>query len=396
MGLVLAGGGARGAYEIGALAALLPELEEHERPQIVLGTSAGAINTAFLAANLHRPLPELARDGLALWRQIRSQEVLAPLLSLRELNRLGRYLGEVLGIPGVRSPSLLDPTPLTATLRRLIDFEQIHRNVAAGHLQCAAVTASSAATNLSVVFHDGGSDLPPDLGRGIRYVSAELGEEHVRASAAIPMVFPAVAVPVDGDRQWFFDGGTRLNTPIKPALAFGAGKLIVIALNSLRPRRPRLPARRPDLLEGAAQLIQAVLVDPLVGDVRTLARINEMLSDASSEGVTAHERRTGRRRIPYILIAPEDPDEIGRLATEVYRQRFSSPLALARSPNLATLGRLTGAGLDADHGELLSYLFFTGEFTSRLIELGRRDAERWLRHPHDDGLWQLGGLPAAG
>ena len=217
-------------------------------------------------------------------------------------------------------------------------------------------------------------------------------EDHVRASAAIPLLFPAVPLDDGGGRRWYFDGGTRLNTPIKPALALGARRLIVIALNSLAPARNSRGGRQPDALDGATQLIQAVLVDPLVNDVHTLATINEMLADDSKEKIRRHEQRTHRRRVPYMLIAPKDPDEIGRVAADVYRRHYSSPLAVVRSPNLASLGHLVNAGSDS-HGELLSYLLFAEEFSERLIELGRRDATRWLESAgHDSGLWQLAPL----
>jgi NTE family protein len=391
---VLAGGGARGAYEVGALSALLPALDESELPQILLGTSVGAINVAYLAANADRPLAQVAADGLALWTSIRFGRILRPLLSVPEAARLGGYLGEVVGIRGARADSVLDPHPLRRTLRELIQFERIHQNVSSGHLHSAGVVASSAATKLSVVFHDGGPDPATDQRRGIDYVRVELTEAHVRASAAIPLLFPAVKLGQGDQRRWYFDGGTRLNTPIKPALELGARRVIVVALNSLRPRLPIPDETQPDALDGAAQLIQAVLVDPLVSDVHTLATINEILGAQSPQAEREQERRTGRHRIPYMLIAPEDPDEIARAAIEVYSRNYGSAVDLLRSPNVAALGRLVSATTSTDHGELLSYLFFAREFAERLIELGQRDARRWLDDPsHDDGIWQLGPLP---
>jgi NTE family protein len=391
---VLAGGGARGAYEIGALSALLPKLEQDERPQIVIGTSVGAINAAYLAANAAQYPKQMVQGGLELWREISYGRVLKPLVSISEGARLWSYLREVLGSRRAHTKSVLDPTPLTSTLSELIAFDQIHANVRAGHLATAAVVATSGQTSTSVVFHDGGDSPPVDARRGITYVKAELTEDHVRASAAIPLLFPAVAIDEHGERHWYFDGGTRLNTPIKPALALGARKVIVIALNSLAPAGDIQAERQPDALDGATQLIQAVLVDPLVNDVHTLATVNELLGDASQTKIREHERRTGRRRVPYMLIAPEDPLEIGRVATEVYRDHYCSPLALLRSPSVSGLGHLVNAAKDSTHGELLSYLLFAEEFTERLIELGRRDAERWLRDAnHDHGHWQLGPLP---
>jgi len=390
---VLAGGGARGAYEIGALSILLPELPQDERPQIIIGTSVGAINAAYLAANADQAPTQLADGGNELWRKISYGRVLRPLLSPSEGARLWSYLGEVAGSRRAHTKSVLDPTPLTSTLSELIAFEQIHPNVRAKHLATAAVVATSGRTSTSVVFHDGGRTPAYDARRDISYVKAELTADHVRASAAIPLLFPAVPIAGPGGRRWYFDGGTRLNTPIKPALAFGARRLIVIALNSLTPTADVHAERQPDALDGATQLIQAVLVDPLVNDVHTLATVNELLTDSSEDASREHERRTRRRRVPYMLIAPTDPLEVGRIATEVYRRHYNSPFSLVRSPNITTLGHLLNAASSATHGELLSYLLFAEEFTQRLIDLGRRDATRWLHDEHHDhGHWQLGPL----
>ena len=389
VGLVLAGGGARGAYEIGALSVLLPALSARERPQIIVGTSVGAINAAYLAACAEEPATQVADGGLELWRKISYGSVLKPLVSPAEGARLWSYMREVLGIGRAHTDSLLDPAPLAGTLAELIAFDRIHANVQTRNLATAAVVATSGRTSVSVVFHDGGSSPPPDPLRGISYVQTELTEDHVRASAAIPLLFPAV--PIDGPegRRWYFDGGTRLNAPIKPALSLGASRLIVIALNALTPVHELRADRRPDALDGATQLIQAVLVDPLVNDVHTLATVNELLDDDTKAKIQAHESRTGKRRVPYMLIAPQDPFEIGRIASEVYRTHYRSPLALARSPSLSALGRLVNAAKDASHGELLSYLLFAQDFTDRLIELGRRDARRWIDEKHDQGRWQL-------
>jgi NTE family protein len=389
----MAGGGARGAYEIGVLSVLLAELKPEERPQIVIGTSVGAINTAYLAANAEQTPEQLGEGGIALWRKIGYGQVLKPLLSITEGTRLWSYLREVLGSSRAHTKSVLDPSPLTSTLSELIPFERIHANVRDKHLTTAAVVATSGRTNMSVVFHDGGPSPAPDMRRGISYIKTQLTEAHVRASAAIPLLFPAVAIEDGDSHRWYFDGGTRLNTPIKPALALGASRLIVIALNSLSPQRDVRAERQPDALDGATQLIQAVLVDPLVNDVHTLATINDMLTDNSEQKIRQHERRTERRRVPYMLIAPEDPLEIARIATELYHHRYSSPLAFLRSPNISGLGHLVNAS-SATHGELLSYLLFAEEFAERLIDLGRRDAKRWLNDKtHDHGRWQLGPLP---
>jgi NTE family protein len=391
--LVLAGGGARGAYEVGALSVLFPALDEAGlRPRIVVGTSVGAVNGAYVASRAHESVDRVTADGEAIWRALRWEQVASPLASPGALERLALYLGEVAGVPGAEIPSLLDPAPLAKTLERRVSFDRLHRNVADGVIDAAAVAGTSALTSRSVVFHHGGEPPRHDPIRGIDYVRTRLASEHVRASAAIPGLFPAVRVKEPAVAAgWYFDGGTRLNTPIKPALALGADKVVIVALNSIAPAPPQLAGDdRPDAMEGAAQLLQAVLVDPLVHDVRTLAMVNELVT-AGSPGELA-----GRRRIPYVFVAPRERDAVGNVALRVFRERFSSPRGTLRSPNVAALGRLLAGGRDAAHGELLSYLFFEGEFADALIELGRMDARRWLEDEHDDGLWQLGQLPVSG
>jgi NTE family protein len=388
IGLVLAGGGARGAYEIGALSVLLPWLEREggQRPEVVVGTSVGALNTAYIAANADRPVQELVDTGCQIWGDIAWSDVLEPLVSPGEISTVLR-LGASLALRGVSPLSLLDPAPLAATLSRLIEFERIHANLGVALTACAVV-ASAAYTNQSVVFHDGGGTPPDDEGRGIRYVATEIGKDHVRASAAIPVLFPGVQIERHGDPAgWYFDGGTRLNTPVKPALALGAQRLIVIGLNSVA----RAPAadRRPDLFDAAGEVIQAVLVDPLANDVTTLSTINETVLSSGADGAA------DRRVIPYIFVTPQTTNAIGQLAAETYRDCYSGLRGFRRSRDLALLGRMLDPGRSPARAELFSYLFFDGEFARRLIALGRDDARRWTRQTHDDGAWQLRRLPSA-
>lgn len=389
IGLVLAGGGARGAYEAGVLSTLLPWLEEKhaQRPDVVVGTSVGALNAAYIAANAQEGMATLAEQALETWRAISYRDVLEPLLSVGELTTFGR-LAISLAFREVVPYSLLDPAPLATTLPKLIRFGDIHRNIAHRELRACAVVATAAHTNRSVVFHDGGVNPPSDERRGIDYVPTAISEDHVRASAAIPVAFPGVHVAGPaGARGWYFDGGTRLNTPIKPALKLQAERLIVIGLNSLAPA-PK-SRHRPDLFDGASQIIQGLLVDPVVNDVETLATINETLMHAG----TATDQESRRKVIPYIFVAPKTPNRIGEIAAGVYDEYYGSLRGTLRSPDLALLGRLIGAGRSSTRGELFSYLFFAPEFATRLIELGRADAKRWIEHSHDDGAWQRGVLP---
>lgn len=391
IGLVLAGGGARGAYEIGALSGLLPWLErEHrQRPDIIVGTSVGALNAAYLAAHAHEDTAKVIEKGCEIWREIRYRDVLAPILSIGELTTVGR-LAISLAFPGVAPYSLLDPAPFAATLARLIAFEDIHGNVADPDvvLRVCAVVATAAHTNRSVVFHDGGPNAPGDERRGIDYVPTEITREHVRASAAIPVAFPGAEIrEPEQAKGWYFDGGTRLNTPVKPALTLEADRVIVIGLNSASPA-PK-SEQRPDLFDGASQIVQGLLVDPAVHDVATLATINDtLIHDAMATGADGQ-----CKVVPYIFVAPETPNRIGEIAHEVYREYYAGLRGLWRSRDLALLGRLVGAARGSTRGELFSYVFFAPEFATRLIELGRRDSERWIEQGHDDGAWQRSALP---
>jgi NTE family protein len=393
--LVLAGGGARGAYEAGALSALAPALAARdESPDIVVGTSIGALNGAFFAARADQPLQATAAEGLEMWRELRWGDALRPLVSPSELGRLLSAGAMLAGLPGADLSGLLDPSPLRDTLGRLVSFERIARNVKDGTLTAAAVVATAFTTTRSVVFHHGGPALEPDLVRAIDYVATALEPEHVLASAAIPGAFPAVEIKRPRTAAgWYGDGGVRLNAPLKPALALGAERVVVIGLNSSL--SPPQHSARPDAIDGVAQLLQVVLADQLADDVATLAAVNETLAPAVPSAGGRRAAPKHRRRIPYIFVAPRDRLEIGRLARDVYKRHYTGVSGLVRDRDLALIGRIVNAERSAIHGELLSYLFLAREFLDELIALGRRDAERWLDGRHDAGLWQIGRLPTA-
>jgi NTE family protein len=376
---------------MGALSALLPALEERgQRPRVIVGTSVGAINAAYLAATAADPVETVVERGFRLWSEIGFDDVLAPLLSPAELVRALGSVGEFLGLPGAHLLSLLDPAPLARTLKARVPVSRVRANVASGALKAAAVVATSAHSGGSVVFHDGGGRVADDRDRAIDYVPTRLRLEHVRASAAIPGVFPAVRVSNPrAAAGWYFDGGTRLNTPIKPALALGAGRVVVIALNSLRSAGVH---GRPRALDGASQLAQAILVDPLVHDVQTLATINAIVRARPRAAGAPRPRGRVHRIVPYIVIAPERPQEVGAIAARVFREHFAGLIDAAGAPSLALLGRAFGAAQSSARGELFSYLFFAREFAQALMRRGREDAERWLARRHDDGLWQVGKL----
>jgi NTE family protein len=310
----------------------------------------------------------------------------------------------------------LDPTPLrdklehgplSSGVRRGIAFEEMHRNVGTA-LTSVAMVATGAASSLSVVFHDSvGSSPADDHLRGIAYAETRLRAEHVMASAAIPTAFPAVHVRGGRFTGWYYDGGTRLNTPIKPALRLGAKRLIIIGLNCPWLGASRAARREPAAVDGAESIVQAVLIDPLVNDLHTLARTNEDVRNAKkirakvSAGTRGVPRLT-RQEIPYILIAPSTPDTIGRIAADVFEKHYSRKVKLTaqgvrnftrRPSSVGFIGGLLDAGSHPTRAELLSYLFFAPEFAKRLMQQGRDDAEAWFRRRHDNGIWQIKRLP---
>ena len=392
---MLAGGGARGAYEAGALAALAAALAERgQTPDIVVGTSIGALNGSFLAARAHEPLEAAAAAAVKMWRELDWGSALRPLASPSELGRLLRAGAMFAKLPGADVSGLLDPSPLRGTLEQHVAFDRIARNVEDGALSAVAVVATAYASTRSVVFHHGGPAPGLNHLHAIDYAATQLAPEHVLASAAIPGAFPAVEISrPPAAAGWYGDGGVRLNAPLKPALSLGAERVVVIGLNSsVTHTRGSAP---PDALDGVAQLLQVALADQLAEDVARLGAVNETLAASKSPAnrSSATPASPPHRKIPYIFIAPCDRLEIGRLAREIYEDRYAGPIGLLRDYNLALLGRFVNADRSAVHGELLSYLFLAREFIDKLIALGERDAKRWLATRHGAGLWQVGRLP---
>jgi NTE family protein len=163
------------------LSTLLPWLEaKHaQRPDVVVGTSVGALNAAYIVAHPDEGMAKLAEQARQTWETISYRDVLEPLLSVGELTTFGR-LAISLTFRGIVPYSLLDPAPLATTLSRLIKCGDVHNNIAHKELRTCAVVATAAHTNRSVVFHDGGANPPSDERRGIDYVPTEISEDHVR------------------------------------------------------------------------------------------------------------------------------------------------------------------------------------------------------------------------
>lgn len=252
VGLVLAGAVARGAYEAGALCELLPALAGRQesaagqRPSVIVGTSAGAINAVFLASRAHLPAQEVADSLDALWQDIEDGHVFRPKLT-----------------PFVPWPhrfrrGLVSTSPLRRTLERHMagHWEKIQENIEEGHLETLGIVATASSTGRSTVFVAGGpkprgiagKPFAEDNEKGIDYIRPRGGitVEHVLASAAVPTVFPPIKLDTGQTTGWFVDGGIRLNTPIKrrSRLAPGRWQSSLPTRPALRPVPSREPTRR--------------------------------------------------------------------------------------------------------------------------------------------------------
>jgi NTE family protein len=301
-----------------------------------------------------------------------------------------RLFGHAVGLPGVGLASLLDPAPLARSLDRWIDWRRLARNVRARDVDAICVVATRLATGTPVGFVATSGAPPERGGNEIRYVKTNLRGEHVRASAAIPVLFPTVEVTAPrAVAGHYTDGGTRLNSPIKPAVDLGAEKVIVIGFEPFSPApEVSVPARRqPSIADVAVNVLDGLLVDQVGNDLRRVAAINSFFVEDQNVGPIGSPRtyRLARglapyRRISYALVAPKRPGEIGRLAERTFSERYAGIRAL-RDIDFAVMARVLGAG-NRSRGEFLSFLLFDQRFISALAEMGKRDARRWLRrHP---------------
>lgn len=383
-GIVLSGGGARGAYEVGVIAGLVDVLQGRSRApfSIFTGTSVGAINAAYLASYADRP--DMNVEGLiAHWRELE----LARHLSLEPLRfllgpRWGKPLAWLRGDGDERwGRSLLDPRALEALVETRVEYERLHENVRSGVVRAMVVAALEISTGRTTMFSEltEGVELKPS--RDPRRVSRNclIKSEHVLASAAIPLLFPARRI----GRHYYCDGGVRFNTPIAPAIRCGADRLVVISLlyptaSYAEPDSPEAEANvhaypRPVFLLG--KILNALLLDPVRYDLQVLEGLN-LLIGTLEETLDPHELErvrgvlTKARGLPYeridtLVFRPSE--DIGKMAHEHAKRARIGTLSNLLVTRLADLG----ADLEAD---LLSFILFDGEFADALISLGRRDA----------------------
>ena len=382
--IVTVGAGARGAYEAGILSVLVPRLlsETAAGERIVLlGTSAGAINTALLAA--FRDPKEAIRNTLQMWESTGTSDVFAG-LTLTAIRNFASYSAELLGRGQLNS--LLDTAALRRTLEKKVNWDQLRDNLDGGKgwAHGAGIVTTSSSSGRTIIFLQGkGITQPPaDDVRGIDYVPATLATQHVLASAAIPMAFLPVPIgqppTVDG---WFVDGGVRQNAPIKPALVLGADRVIVVATTPDPDVPQSLSAgpSEPDVFDAAGVVLRALLIDRMAEDVRTLRKTNSFVEAAEKAGAPPPARRgTGHayRQVQHLFLGPPRTGILSTTANEIFRRRYRG--RLKQFSDAGILGTLIGGSSAESHGEILSFLFFDPEFHSALTRLGKQHAEQAL------------------
>ena len=393
--LVLDAGGARSAYQVGALQVLLPELEARgETPRLLLGTSGGGLITAALTSYAVLPAEEQAARLMQLLEQVTKPHVIQPLWRQVPMV-LARYASETLGLSAFRLRGIFGTEPLSSTLARVIDWSAVHRNIERGLVETTAVTATAVRTGEVVMFTESrGSGALPDPPREHRrrYVRTRLGVEHLMASAAIPALFPSVRVEhPEEEAGWYVDGATRRRVPLAPAVELGADRIVVVGTGSMRPpdpdpERDQIPV---DLADSGATLLGAVMDDPLRYDLRRLAGVNMQVADPQVAPALQRYRearnRPPYRALPFIAVAPDRGDNLASLAMEVFRANHRSLRGTLSDPDLHVMHRLLGSDSPLQ-GELLSYLMFDRDFFHAAADLGRRDAERWLGS--EPGPWR--------
>jgi NTE family protein len=363
VGLVLSGGGARAAYQVGALRAVAEILRVKKCPfRILTGLSAGAINAMSLAVGAE-DFYAAAERLATIWMSLTPDSVYRT--DIPKLVELGvRWIKDI-STGGVLGPSratyLLDTDPLRDLLGRELDLARIPEHFRSGVLRGVAVSATNYLTGTTVTFFDGAPSIEPWFRPSRIAMRERIGVEHVMASAAIPVFFPPVRI----DGRIYGDGGVRMTTPVAPAIHLGAEKILSVGIRYSRPLPDLVEhhlasqAESVTLSEVAGVLLNAVFLDSLDNDIDRLERINRTLS-----AIPESERgklRDPLRRIPTLALSPST--DLGRLAADEY-DRFPSMLRYL----------LRGIGATGDSGwDLLSYLAFQPEYVGKLMALGFED-----------------------
>jgi len=359
--LVLTGGGARAAYQVGVLRSIARHLPR-VKFDVITGVSAGAINAVFLASHRGEIAP-IVEQLIAVWQSLRVTDVMridTPSL-VRNVIRWGTKLvsGGAPVAPGVRG--LVDTTPLRQLLERLFpqnaegEIAGLAENIARCEPNAIAVTTLDYTTGRTVTWTEG-CNIQMWERPLRRSVLAKISIDHILASAALPIIFPAVKL----GRHWHGDGGIRLSAPLAPALHLGATRMLAISTHYEKTFSEADEPQTfgyPPLAQILGQLANAVFLDVMDEDAIRLQRSNELLQELPPE------RRHGFRLVDFASIRPSE--DVGKIAAEFEPQLPRSFRFLTRS-----LGTR-----ETSNADFLSLLMFVPAYLQKLIAMGEADGE---------------------